>query len=351
MASSSDLINGNDGSDHIDREYGQLLDTDMPQIPDPSSYVSGSRGSAPSYGRIPTHEHYDPSYPYPPSGPALSRTIASAAREGNAWASSCVASFVRLPRWLRCLIAGLVLFAGYRGATGRGTEVADPSPQSLRTKPRPLFRPKKGESARHNDASLGASFCGNVGDYYFGDSLVTYKGHSYQLIGSPGAGMSYFDALQLSRMRCVGGYPGYLVAIESEEENFFLAEMVQSKTRTTSSDVWIGGNDMLDSGTYQWLASSSKTDGKVFWKTSPGGGTGGPKGKIYQNFAEGEPVRGGTNGVAEKHCVFLHAQNTNQGKWWSESCYRELQYAIIEFNGLSKAEKKKNKQKKKKQNN
>mmetsp|Transcript_36042 Transcript_36042/g.70918 ORF Transcript_36042/g.70918 Transcript_36042/m.70918 type:complete len:350 (+) Transcript_36042:91-1140(+) len=339
---SHSLLSGMDmDSGGIDQEEGGYIGTSGR-----GNFGAPPSGNAPpGPGYIHPGTSYAPVHPTLHPTPSLRHTVASAARDGTAFASSAVAGLRRLPRWVLVTAAAVSLTVlGHRAGLFPRAERSRGStdyPQQ-NTGQRPLFRPRKGESSRYNDAALGASFCSKVGDYYFGDTLFVYGGHTYQLVGSPGASLSFFDALQLARMRCIGGYPGYLAAIDSEAENSFLAEMLLSKTRLAAADAWIGGNDMTSKGVYQWLSSASRMDGKVFWNKNSQ--MQGPRPNVYHNFAEGEPKTGGTGGVAEKHCLFLHGQGTNRGPWWSESCYRSLQYAIIEFNGVKKTPKKKKKQ-------
>eukprot|EP00588_Corethron_pennatum_P003223 CAMPEP_0194285042 /NCGR_PEP_ID=MMETSP0169-20130528/29205_1 /TAXON_ID=218684 /ORGANISM="Corethron pennatum, Strain L29A3" /LENGTH=346 /DNA_ID=CAMNT_0039031061 /DNA_START=44 /DNA_END=1084 /DNA_ORIENTATION=+ len=338
-ASHSLLLGMDIDSSGLDQEEGGYIGTSgRGNIAPPSA------SAPPGPGYLRPGISYAPVHPTLRPTPDLRHTVASAARDGSACAFSAVAGLRRLPRWALVAAAGLcATLLGLRAyRTGGGRSTAPDYPQQ-QTGARPLFRARKGESSRYNDASLGASFCAKVGDYYFGDTLFTYGGHTYQLVGSPGASLSFFDALQLARMRCVGGYPGYLAAIDSEAENAFLAEMLLSKTRLAAADAWIGGNDMVSKGVYQWLSSASRMDGKVFWNKKSQ--LQGPRPNVYHNFAENEPQTGGAGGVAEKHCLFLHGQGANKGPWWSESCYRSLQYAIIEFNGVQKKPKKKKKPK------
>lgn len=194
-------------------------------------------------------------------------------------------------------------------------------------------------STRNHNAMLHD--CAAVGNYYFGDPVFEFNGHSYQLIGDivhynitnpHGGGFSFFDALAHSRSRCVGGKPGYLASIESEEENTFLAnkvrEVLNSAGNNVSSlddhntiNVWLGGNDMTNSANFEWLSANAKSDGTVFWKYRQ------PVSGVYSNFGINTNSSGGTN------CVRMRVADAT-AQWMDESCYKKLAFAFVEYDAM-----------------
>ena len=185
--------------------------------------------------------------------------------------------------------------------------------------------------------------CVDVGNYYFGDAVLEYNGHSYQIVGFSGEDsdisetgstmLSFFDGLLHARMRCLNGHNGYLAVIDSEEENSFIASKVfeyskrSESNSTTVARVWLGGNDMNNSGEFQWLSANSDSDGKVFWRYRQN------VSGVFSNFGtrDDQPQNN-----SDRHCVYMHVTKDamTNGLWWDNNCYVRIGVAVIEYDAL-----------------
>lgn len=191
--------------------------------------------------------------------------------------------------------------------------------------------------------------CIDVGDYYFGDKVVEYEGHSYQMIGIVNkdsynhehSRLSFFESLIQARMRCLNGNVGYLTVIDDQDENDFVANYIRSElekyndsetsnsTNTTVTKLWLGGNDMTNSGDFQWLSTNSKSDGLVFWNS------GQEVSGVYNNF-DTNSTQNAAKSELNRSCVYMQVtgDNSTSGLWFEESCHNKIDLAIIEYDGL-----------------
>jgi len=265
---------------------------------------------------------------------------------GDECFDSCRANVNALPRWVRlgvgaflCLWVLIVLGEHYYGSShgeNSSPSKGDSSNNSDDDNNNNNGGDDSSVSTRNHNAMLHN--CAAVGNYYFGDPVFEYNGHSYQLIGDivhynitnpHGAGFSFFDALAHSRSRCVGGKPGYLASIESEEENAFLANKVKEVLKKDENvslgehgiDVWLGGNDMTNSANFEWLSGNAKSDGTVFWKYRQA------VSGVYSNFGVRADTVGGEN------CVRMRVADST-AQWWDESCYKKLAFAFVEYDAM-----------------
>uniref|UniRef100_A0A7S2JV82 C-type lectin domain-containing protein n=1 Tax=Leptocylindrus danicus TaxID=163516 RepID=A0A7S2JV82_9STRA len=260
---------------------------------------------------------------------------------------SCRANVNALPRWVKlgvgaflCLWVMIVLGEHYHDSSSKGQNSSPSKGDSSKNSDDDNNNNSNDDSSvsmRNHNAMLHN--CAAVGNYYFGDPVFEYNGHSYQLIGDivhynitnpHGAGFSFFDALNHARSRCVGGKPGYLASIESEEENVFLAGKVKEVLNKQDAnvsldehgiDVWLGGNDMTNSANFEWLSANSKSDGTVFWKYRQA------VSGVYSNFGVRADTVGGEN------CVRMRVADST-AQWWDESCYKKLAFAFVEFDSM-----------------
>lgn len=73
------------------------------------------------------------------------------------------------------------------------------------------------------------------------------------------AGRSWTDALAAATTQTFRGVPGFLAAIETAEENDFIAANIPK-----AANIWIGGTDRDNEGEFKWAAGPSA--GTTFWK-------------------------------------------------------------------------------------
>ena len=72
--------------------------------------------------------------------------------------------------------------------------------------------------------------------------------------------------------RCYGGNRGYLVNIDSAQENLMLLAYVQNHHNYKPGDfAWIGASDLNAEGTFRWTGPGRHNSGVPFWE----GGTDG----------------------------------------------------------------------------
>ena len=191
-----------------------------------------------------------------------------------------------------------------------------------------------------------AANCEKIGDLLFGEPVHQHGDHYYQLVGDAASSLTWMESFNDALHRCHNGKPGYLVAIQSKEENDFVLDLIKSShtymQNTQEKWAWIGAMDMKNEGEFEWVTGSSKTDGRIFWK----GGSPNNGGKPYNNqynlfenslngYSSGaqEP-----NSAGEEDCVAMRAghqkgQGTSDGTWNDENCYHGKQFFIVEFDG------------------
>ena len=107
--------------------------------------------------------------------------------------------------------------------------------------------------------------------------------------------------------------------INSAEENEMLVAKMHMHHGYDKGNVdaaWLGGADLSEEGTWQWLGSSGSYEGDVFYKDGKA-----YKGR-YNNFREHEP-----NNNGEEDCLKMDPD----GQWVDDSCYKRYQFFFVEF--------------------
>lgn len=192
-----------------------------------------------------------------------------------------------------------------------------------------------------------AANCANMGDLLFGEPVHEFKGHYYQLVGDASSSITWMEAFHDSLHRCHNGHPGYMVAIQSKEENDFILQLIKNShtymQNLAGGDkwAWLGGMDMNTEGTFQWVTGSSKTDGLTFWEggnPNNGGKAVGGTFNWFENPGNGYSKAFEPNSSGEEDCVAMQAghqktMGTSDGTWNDENCYHGKQFFVVEFDG------------------
>ncbi|KAJ8605374.1 hypothetical protein CTAYLR_002379 [Chrysophaeum taylorii] len=158
-----------------------------------------------------------------------------------------------------------------------------------------------------------ASRCEMFPNLLYGDDVISFEGHHYQVIGGNWAKITWRTAEQDAWSRCYDGAPGYLATIESEEENAYLqSQLVYHHGYQVEDQAWIGATDMTTEGSFEWVDAWGVGD------TFYGPGVTGH----YENFQQGEPNENGS-----EDCVAFN----QYGRWNDVNCYKQLQFFFVEF--------------------
>eukprot|EP00619_Florenciella_sp_RCC1007_P010112 CAMPEP_0205905172 /NCGR_PEP_ID=MMETSP1325-20131115/1188_1 /ASSEMBLY_ACC=CAM_ASM_000708 /TAXON_ID=236786 /ORGANISM="Florenciella sp., Strain RCC1007" /LENGTH=221 /DNA_ID=CAMNT_0053271055 /DNA_START=21 /DNA_END=686 /DNA_ORIENTATION=+ len=117
-----------------------------------------------------------------------------------------------------------------------------------------------------------ASAC-PYGDLTYGDDIYSFDGHHYQVVGSKDAVTNWRQAAQDANSRCYNGERGYLVNIDSQDENDFLYAklMLRPGFQANVHDAWIGATDMSNEGAVSWIGPKHLVNGVKFWEGGPNG--------------------------------------------------------------------------------
>jgi hypothetical protein len=119
-------------------------------------------------------------------------------------------------------------------------------------------------------AVIIAMLCLATGRFAVADFQFSFQGHRYDVVT---AAATWADAAAAARTRSVNGQPGYLVRIDSAEENAEIARQLSARlpapdlSSTSASDgggaayVWIGANDLESEGEWKWA-----DNGDRFWQ-------------------------------------------------------------------------------------
>lgn len=156
--------------------------------------------------------------------------------------------------------------------------------------------------------------CSYAGDLLYGADIFEYEGHHYQILGGHWAQITWPSAQQDAWYRCYKGTPGYLASINSENENEFLREHLRANGGFVQGDsAWIGGNDMTNEGSFEWVDGYNAMT--IF--SGPGSSAG-----AYSNWMTGEP-----NSNGDEDCVMFNSE----GEWNDDNCYKGLPFFIVEY--------------------
>lgn len=165
------------------------------------------------------------------------------------------------------------------------------------------------------------------GDVLWGDPVMSYNGHYYQVIGGPDVEMTWMQAYMDARSRCYNGEQGYLANIGSQEENDFIFVKLQTNERfVNGANMWLGATDMLQEGTFQWIGPKSMATGLPFWQGGPNGHA--IEGR-YNNWAvssTGSQIEPSASGSED--CIELRS---GQGAWNDRNCYGNNHFFVVEF--------------------
>jgi|GEM_PF-494699 len=158
------------------------------------------------------------------------------------------------------------------------------------------------------------------------------NGHYYQLINN-GSNISWTDARDAAATSTYFGMQGYLVTITSEEENNFIADLINSNT-------WIGASDAAEEGVWRWVTGcEGLEDGGLgrHFSTQMGTcyditGTGISYAGNYQYWGSFEPNDANCD---EDYAHFIFDGTQNDGKWNDYpnvgSPYSPVQNYLIEY--------------------
>ncbi|GMI02568.1 hypothetical protein TrVE_jg10604 [Triparma verrucosa] len=147
----------------------------------------------------------------------------------------------------------------------------------------------------------------------YGDTIHSFNTSFYQIGGSSSSHINWFDAESYSSLRCLSGRRGRLASIESQEEQSFLQNLIQS--HPSYSDVlhlhaWTGGFIPNPTSPYHWSLTST-TSLPI---------------KNYTNWCPDEPS---SNLTGTESCMMMHVQGT--GCWNDRGCYEETAFFIVEY--------------------
>lgn len=138
-----------------------------------------------------------------------------------------------------------------------------------------------------------------------------FGGHRYELFNS----LNYFDAaLEFAKSKNFNGEQGYMVTIESPEENEAVHLLLKKNIVTKA---WLGAKDE-EENVWRWI--SGPETGKQFWHgLSKGDSIPG----VFSNWKEGEP-----NDVDGEDCASMLGED---GKWNDARCGVVTCALVIEY--------------------
>lgn len=137
---------------------------------------------------------------------------------------------------------------------------------------------------------------------------AAFGGHYYKVYLGPG---TYDEVLEIAAKYSHEGESAYLATITSEQENEFLAKLIDE---SGLDSVWIGAQDKRFEGKWSWVNGPEK--GHPFWE---GGMEGQAVDSKFVKWSSGEP-----NDVGEEDCGVL----LKTGGWNDASC-ENAQYSVI----------------------
>lgn len=159
--------------------------------------------------------------------------------------------------------------------------------------------------------------CQKLGTSLYGDDVFHFGGHHYQVVGGHWAKMSWKAAEMDAWSRCFKGKAGKLAMVNSKEENELLMARMRSHHGFQSTDAaWLGGADLEEEGTWQWIGESGSLNGDKFYKN------GSPSKGQYNNWRANEP-----NNNGNEDCLKMDPD----GQWTDDNCYKQQQYFFVEF--------------------
>lgn len=203
--------------------------------------------------------------------------------------------------------------------------------------------------ARAGDSGSG-SHCSPHEDSTWGQPVVEFQGHSYQLVSvrGSGGGLTFPAAQADAAARCYRGHAGFLATVESAQENTFLQGLLPAMDPNdyASFASWLGATDTSEEGRWTWQGGPSA--GRVFWVGD--GDTGVTYKGRYSNWncdLMDDPIASGGGddwwawyaaGDGWDHCEPNDYQNqdclsmSGDGTWFDVSCYRAAHAFFVEFN-------------------
>ena len=171
---------------------------------------------------------------------------------------------------------------------------------------------------------------GHQGTQLFGEELLAFGGHHYQVVGASVAQLTWHQARLDAGERCYGGTAGHLVYIGSDEENAFVVDAVKALPAGRlpaglATHAWIGATDMRAEGRFEWVGG--RHTGEVFYDTTLGE-TVDERTVTYAHWSEGEP----NDASGGEDCVQLMVGTGTLSSFWSdENCYKPNEFFIVEF--------------------
>lgn len=169
-----------------------------------------------------------------------------------------------------------------------------------------------------------ADYCSTRGDTVWGVAPVKYNGHFYSLVGDPSASLTWHDARNDAQGRCYQGLQGYLVNIDSSDEDEFIFALMGGASSISGFSAWIGAADVTVEGTFSWIGPDN-LDRPFYCSGVAVGGA-------YSHWAQGEPNEGGFKLLTED-CVSKYGGSfgSGVGSWNDQNCYVKNQYFVVEY--------------------
>lgn len=143
------------------------------------------------------------------------------------------------------------------------------------------------------------------------NDVYEFGGHRYELYNTP----NFFDkAVEFAKSKVHKGETGYIVSIESPEENEVVHLLLK---RNNAKAAWLGAQDVEEEGKWKW--TQGPNEGRLFWD---GLSKDGKAFDLYVNWREGEP-----NDAENEDCASILGED---GKWNDARC-ESTNVLLIEY--------------------
>ena len=214
-------------------------------------------------------------------------------------------------------------------------DVLTPNTFSLEVEDVELVDPSQGTltqiDATTYSFSPAGSFTGNAALTYTvkvlnSGSFFGGTGHFYEAVS---ATLTWEQARDAAALKTLGGLPGYLATVTSEEENDFIMGLLSSRS-------WIGASDAASEGDWRWVTGPEGQEnggaGRPFWS---GDKTGSAVNGEYNNWYEFNGSKTEPNNLMAFGNVGEHyAEMLVEGAWNDLPVINRVQGYIVEYGGL-----------------